>query len=178
MRFLPARSRTDSHDDVIKQKHFPRYWPFVGGIHRPAVNSPHKGQWRGFFLKFSSVCAWINGWVNNRKAGDFRRHRAHYDVSVMLCRFFSRTLQKFLFKCQGHPVSLWRWPLTGNLETCYSLRSSFGMFNLKRRLRYLHLLTRHCACNLLPGPNPPEHEYRGKIWGYLWRHRWRHHHEK
>ena len=24
-----------------------------------------------------------NGWVNNRDAGDFRRHRAHYDVIVM-----------------------------------------------------------------------------------------------
>ena len=25
----------------------------------------------------------INGWVNNREAGDLRRHRAHYDVIVM-----------------------------------------------------------------------------------------------
>ena len=32
---------------------------------------------------FSLICVWINGWVNNRKAGDLRRHRAHYDVSVM-----------------------------------------------------------------------------------------------
>ena len=32
------------HDDVIKLKHFPRYWPFVRGIHRSPVNSPHKGQ--------------------------------------------------------------------------------------------------------------------------------------
>ena len=29
--------------DVIKWKHFPRYWPFVRGIHRSPVNSPHKG---------------------------------------------------------------------------------------------------------------------------------------
>ena len=36
-----------SHDDVIKWKHFPRYWPFVRGIHRSPVNSHHKGQWRG-----------------------------------------------------------------------------------------------------------------------------------
>ena len=33
-----------SHDDVIKWKHFPRYWPFVRGIHRSPVNSTHKGQ--------------------------------------------------------------------------------------------------------------------------------------
>ena len=26
---------------------FPRYWPFVWGIHWSPVNSPHKGQWRG-----------------------------------------------------------------------------------------------------------------------------------
>ena len=46
-----------SYDDVIKWKHFPRYWPFVRGIHRPPVNSPHKGQWRGA-LMFSLICAW------------------------------------------------------------------------------------------------------------------------
>ena len=68
------------HDDVIKWKHFPRYWPFVRGIHRPTVNSPHKGQWCGA-LMFSLICAWIYGWVNNREAGDLRCHRAHYDVT-------------------------------------------------------------------------------------------------
>ena len=26
---------------------------------------------------------WINGWVNNGEAGDLRRHRAHYDITVM-----------------------------------------------------------------------------------------------
>ena len=71
-----------THDDVIKWKHFPRYWPFARGIHRSPVNSPHKGQWRGA-LMFSLFCAWINGWVTTREAGDFRRSRAHYDVIVM-----------------------------------------------------------------------------------------------
>ena len=71
------------HDDVIKWKHFSRYWPFVRGIHRSPVNSPHEGQWRGA-LMFSFICAWINGWVNNREAGDLRRHRAHYDVIMMI----------------------------------------------------------------------------------------------
>ena len=46
------------------------------------VNSPHKGQWRGA-LMFSLICVWINGWINNREAGDLRRNRAHYDVTVM-----------------------------------------------------------------------------------------------
>ena len=71
------------HDDVIKWKHFPRYWPFVRGIHRSPVNSPHKGQWRGA-LMLSLICVWINGWVNNREAGDLRRYCAHCDVIVMM----------------------------------------------------------------------------------------------
>ena len=70
------------HDDVIKWKHFLRYWAFVRGIHRSPVNSPHKGQWRGT-LMFSLICVWINVWVNNREAGDLRLYHAHYDVIVM-----------------------------------------------------------------------------------------------
>ena len=42
----------------------------------------HKGQWRGA-LMISLICAWINGCVDNREAGDLRRHRARYDVSVI-----------------------------------------------------------------------------------------------
>ena len=49
------------------------------------VNSPHKGQWRGA-LMFSLICARINDWVNNREAGDLRRHRGHYDVNVIWLR--------------------------------------------------------------------------------------------
>ena len=69
------------HDDVIKWKKFPRYWSFVPGIHRSPVNSPHKGHWHGAL--FSLICAWIDGWVKNRSAGDLRRHRAYHDVIVM-----------------------------------------------------------------------------------------------
>ena len=129
------------HDDVIKWKHFPRYWPFVWGIHWPPLRSPsdvtlmevsqhaldslyirsiwllyivmffvnliwylylfwlnkhclslslslnsaHKGQRRGA-LMFSLICAWINAWVNNSKAGDLRRDIAHYDVTIMMVK--------------------------------------------------------------------------------------------
>ena len=76
--------RLQLHDDVTKWKHFRCYWPFVRGIHRSQVNSPHKSQWRRALI-FCLIYAWINGWVNNREAGDLRRHRAHYDVIVMRC---------------------------------------------------------------------------------------------
>ena len=54
-----------------------------------AGNSPVTGEFpaqrlvRRGALMFSLICAWINGWVKSRDAGDLRRHRAHYDVIVM-----------------------------------------------------------------------------------------------
>ena len=59
------------------------------------VNSPHKGQWRGA-LMFSLICAWTNGWANNRDVGDLRRHRTHYDVTVMAIIVASRKYLLFL----------------------------------------------------------------------------------
>ena len=96
------------HDDVIKCKHFPRYWSFMRGIHRSPVNSRHKGQWRGA-LMFSLIWAWMNGWVNNGEAGDLRRHRSHYDVTVM-----SRTTAYWLFWNQATAL---RWWYTGFSQT-------------------------------------------------------------
>ena len=88
---------TKPHDDVIKWKHFPRYWPFVREIHRSPVNFPHKGQRRGA-LMFSLIYAWINDWVNNREAGDLRRQHGHYDVIVM-----------HLTKGSEHSVHIWSY---------------------------------------------------------------------
>ena len=48
---------------------FPRYWPFVWGIHRSPVNSLQKGQWRRALL-FPLIYAWINDLINNREVGD------------------------------------------------------------------------------------------------------------
>ena len=87
------------HDDVIKWKHFPRYWPIV----RSPVNSPHKGQWREALI-FSLICAWTNGWVNNRGAGDLWRNRAHYDVTIMI-KLHSSVCTKYTY--HWPPEKLW-----------------------------------------------------------------------
>ena len=70
------------YDDVIKWKDFPRCCHFVRGNHRWPVDSPHKGQWCGALI-VALIYALTNGWANNRGAGDLRRHRAHYDATVM-----------------------------------------------------------------------------------------------
>ena len=54
-----------------------------------AGNSPVTGEFpaqRPVMRNFdvSLIYVRINGWLNNREAGDFRRHRAHYDAIVMV----------------------------------------------------------------------------------------------
>ena len=104
---LWASPTNDVHDFVVKWKHFPRYWPFVRGIHRSPINSPHKGQWQGALI-FSLICAWTNGWVSHRDASDLRRSRAHYDVIVM------KYLQ--LSRYQTHRCCIMRVSLS---QTCF-----------------------------------------------------------
>ena len=83
------------HDDVIKWKHFARYWPFLRGIHRSPVERPVT---RG--LVFSLICAWTNGWANSRNGGDLRHHCAHYDVTVIISG--NPMLQLIALVLEGH----------------------------------------------------------------------------
>ena len=53
-------------------------WEFTGHRWNPRTKASDAELWC-----FSLICAWINGWVNNREAGALRHHRAHYDVTVM-----------------------------------------------------------------------------------------------
>ena len=52
---------------------------FTGHRWIPCTNASDAELW--CFLWFAH---WINGWVNNREAGDWRRYRTHYDVIVIL----------------------------------------------------------------------------------------------
>ena len=73
-----------------------------------AGNSPVSGEFpeqrpvtRSFDVFF--ICAWINVWVNNREAGDLRRYRAQYDVSVMRHEISKSPL---LNRCVAHHPQL------------------------------------------------------------------------
>ena len=80
---MPVTRSFDVYFDLRLNKRLCKQsWPFVRGIHRSPVNSPHKGQWR-WALMFILICVWINGCVNNREVGDLRRYCAHYDATLM-----------------------------------------------------------------------------------------------
>ena len=80
------------------------------------VNSPHKGQWLGA-LMFTLICAPINDWVNNREAGDLRRHLDHYGVSVMLS-----LLASFIFPRQTISQTTFSRGIFMNEEICILIK--------------------------------------------------------
>ena len=64
----------------------------------------------------AELCARTNGWANNRHAGDLTRHRAHYDVSVILrsmifpkwFTFWIPSLCSPQLSC-GDICQIWQW---------------------------------------------------------------------
>ena len=69
------------------------------------VGFPHKFQWRGA-LVFSLICAWTNSSANNQDAGDFRRHRAHYDVTLMICRCWCHSKASSSVRLHSRPMAI------------------------------------------------------------------------
>ena len=63
---------------------------------------------------FTLICTRINGWVNNREAGDLRRHYVHYDVIVMLI-YWTHFLRNPI-KIDGHQLYKRRTRMRGCLR--------------------------------------------------------------
>ena len=76
----PFTTAKIAHDDVIKWKHFLRYWPFVRGIHRPRWIPHTKPVTRSFGVLFDLRLnkrlskQWWGGWFDTLSC-PLRRHR-------------------------------------------------------------------------------------------------------
>ena len=90
-------------DDVIKWRHFPRYWPFVRGIHPPVTGgfSSQRPVTRSIDVLFDLRLN--KRWANNRDGGHLRCHRAYYDVTLMIKPIvppqFIMTLRNINWQC-------------------------------------------------------------------------------
>ena len=75
------------HDDVVKWKHFPRYWPFVRGFHRSQ---------RSCLICYYITCLWCVSCVNMMTSsngnifrvtgllwGEFTGHKGHWRGALM-----------------------------------------------------------------------------------------------
>ena len=100
-----------SNDDVIKWKHFPCCWSFVRGIQRHRWIPLTKAS---DALMFSLICVWTNGWANNPDAGDLRRHRTHYYVTVMI---FSDKIVSDLGRSYSFEIYQWSTRIVALFET-------------------------------------------------------------
>ena len=118
---------TITYDDVIEWKHFRSYSPFVRGIHRWPVNSPHKGQWhRALFFFFDMHLI--------KRLGKQSRRRWFETPSHWLCRHCDGNTvcemgAPFRDPCVTQPIciflQIWLcWWLTG-IQTFVSGRAWF-----------------------------------------------------
>ena len=109
------------------------------------VIGPLCGEFTGYrwggALMFSLICAWINGWVNNREAGDLRRHRAHHDVSLIMSNHILRkAINGVIYPCRylSHTMLLTHWSrdkIAAFFQTTFS--SAFScMKMLEFRLKF------------------------------------------
>ena len=74
---------------------------------------------------FSLICVCINGWVNNREAGDLRRHRGHYHVTVMMCwllRSWHTNGSNVIMTCITANYILWSCVSPTRLQRCHNER--------------------------------------------------------
>ena len=90
------------HDDVIKWKHFVRYWPFVREIHRSPVNSPHNDRW-----------------IPHTKASDAELWCFLWSADLRLNKRLSKHSWGWWFETPSRP--LWR--------QCNEFRTPISMFN-------------------------------------------------
>ena len=63
---------------------------------------------------------WINDWVNNREAGDLRRHLAQYDAIVMLSNEYMRVNCQLTSTSNNH--------LSNSMGQCATERSQIARF--------------------------------------------------
>ena len=76
------------HDDVIKWKHFPRYWPFVRGI--PGEFPAQRPVMQRFDVFFDLR---LNKRLNKQSLGWwFETLSAHYDVTLMIQNYSSMAM--------------------------------------------------------------------------------------
>ena len=118
---------------------FPRYWPFVRGIHCSLVNSPHNSQWRGvlIFLFNQGLIKWLSK--------QSRRHRDHHDVTVMCISKLRRIFctRTWVMKTKWKARVSW---IQSNCQlTCWYCKRTAGISHATylngfcwRRIMFLH----------------------------------------
>ena len=159
LRSTPALANTASknardHDDVIKWKHFPRYWPFLRGIHRSPVNSPHKGQWGGA-LTFSFFDLHLNkrltkqswSWWFETPPCPLWRH-CNAVISTTVCS-----------TCVRSRRSWWRHDIETGLGHCWPFGFPFRVSDVEFEVYFMLTWTSHWTNRWIVGDLMSHQQY-------------------
>ena len=93
---LPTGNTSFWNDSVMMASSIGNILRITGPLCREFTgHSLTKASGAGLWCFLWSAC-WTNGWVNNRNAGDLRRYRAHYDVTVIVEPTKRHTVRVFL----------------------------------------------------------------------------------
>ena len=115
------------HDDLLHENISRVTEPFLRGIHRSPVDSPHKGPVaRSFYFHFyTCIYIYFNGWRHIGVGGDLRRHNAH--VTSLQCEktYTKRALER---------VSVWLYAALP--ETLSALHKPYSHFPRAAILSY------------------------------------------
>ena len=102
---------TSSNGDIFHvTRHLCR--EFTGHRWVPRTKASDAELW---YFQIYLICGGTSGWINNRKAGDLRRHCAHYDVIEMEYQQF-RACIRWCFIPHGKFIKLYRKMYRGNLR--------------------------------------------------------------
>ena len=100
-----------------------------------AGNSPVSGEFPAQrpvtrSIDISLICAYLNGWVNTREAGDLRHYRAHYHAIVMRSE-----MRTFLFWMVNYGI--WNRCSVGFVRLLYRAHTAIGRFVAMTSLSFL-----------------------------------------
>ena len=121
------------HDDVIKRKYFPRYWPFVRGIHLLPVNSPNKGQWHAA-LNFFDLR--LNKRLSKQSCGWW------FETPLVHCNAGSLSTK------HGSIMSV--YPLRTFIMTTQNWRNKTKLLHISSHIRYSFRYIVHPGCQYFP----------------------------
>ena len=126
---------------------------------------------------FCLICVWMNGWVNNGEADDMRRHRTHYDVTVMetcllLRSIYWQTIDKpALGLCMGYiDTSVHKWGMlllnhalmsTVKTETVYAISTCISNYISEKTIDWTQFIHAQTCDNV-------RQKYRVGWVGWVW----------
>ena len=147
--------KSHHHDDVIKFKHFLRYWPFVWGIHRTPVTGEFPTQ-RPVTRSFGDLRPRSLWRHCNARSDNVNKTAKNRRLPILCHTSPYRNLTFAQNKQQEHgKIRIWklRFQIVISNDQCNNvlyITNIYGTLNhANMHIRFVAALVSRCVCNLL-----------------------------